>query len=204
MKTLILIDIQNDFCPGGTLPVPGGDTIIPVINKMEAHFDLVVATQDWHPPNHISFASNHEGKKLFDTIQIDAMEQTLWPDHCLQGSIGAQFHPGVAMHRVEAIFRKGTNSSIDSYSGFYDNGHKKKTGLSGYLKDRQAFNLFFCGLAADVCVYYSIKDALQEGFSVTLVEDATKPINEEFFHKIKKELSQSGVSVITSDALSRS
>ncbi|MFW5773734.1 MAG: bifunctional nicotinamidase/pyrazinamidase, partial [Tangfeifania sp.] len=177
MKTLILIDIQNDFIPGGPLEVPGGDEIIPVVNNLQEKFDLVVATQDWHPQNHVSFASNHEGKEPFDKIELDDMEQILWPDHCVQNTRGAEFHPELKTAKVEAIIRKGMDPKIDSYSGFYDNGHKKSTGLTGYLKEKGADELYFAGLAADVCVYFSIKDALKEGFSTTLIEDATRALD---------------------------
>ncbi len=201
MKILIITDIQIDFIPGGALAVPEGDKIIPVINKLQEKFDLVIATQDWHPGNHISFASNHENKKPFDTIEWQEMEQVLWPNHCVQNTHGADFHPQLEMKKVEAIFRKGMDWRIDSYSGFYDNGHKKNTGLAGYLRERNAVELYFCGLAADFCVYYSIKDALKEGFSATLIEDATKPINQENFENIKKEITEKGCKIINSETI---
>ncbi len=190
--------MQVDFTPGGALAVPEGDKIIPVINKLQEKFDLVIATQDWHPENHISFASNHENKNPFDTMEWQEMEQVLWPDHCVQNTPGADFHPQLEMKKVEAIFRKGMDWKIDSYSGFYDNGHKKNTGLAGYLRERNAVELFFCGLAADFCVYFSIIDALKEGFSATLIEDATKPINQEKFESIKKDLTEKGCGIINS------
>nr|WP_242604314.1 isochorismatase family protein [Legionella brunensis] len=129
MKTLIILDVQNDFLPGGSLAVPNSEVIIPIINELQPHFDLVIATQDWHPPNHKSFASNHSGRSSFEKIFLNEVEQTLWPDHCVQGSHGAEFHPQLATQAIEAIFRKGTTADIDSYSGFYDNGHDKSTGL---------------------------------------------------------------------------
>ncbi len=177
MKTLILIDVQNDFMPYGALPVAEGDQIVPIINKIIYKFDLVVATQDWHPKNHISFASNHKDKKPFDVMDLDGFKQTLWPDHCVQGTSGAEFHPDLETKPIEAIFRKGTNPNIDSYSGFYDNLHKKNTGLAGYLREKKAKDLYFVGLATDYCVYYSIIDALKEGFNVYLIEDATRAID---------------------------
>jgi nicotinamidase/pyrazinamidase len=198
MKTLIIIDAQNDFMPGGPLEVAKGDKIIPVINQIQKKFDLVIATQDWHPENHISFASNHKDKKPFDKIEWQGMEQVLWPDHCVQNTKGADFHPALNMKKVEAVFRKGMDREIDSYSGFYDNGHKKNTGLAGYLRARQADELYFCGLAADVCVQFSIKDALKEGFSATLLEDATRPIDEKEFEKIKNELKKKGCNIVQS------
>jgi nicotinamidase/pyrazinamidase len=201
MKTLIICDVQNDFLSGGSLEVPAGNEIIPVINRIQRYFELVIATQDWHPPNHISFASNHRDKRPFDNIEWQGMKQTLWPDHCVQGSSGAEFHPELEMNKAEAIFRKGMDSEIDSYSGFYDNGHKKDTGLAGYLLRRGSKELFICGLAADVCVWYSIVDACKIGFSVVLVEDATKPIDEKEFVNIKQEMQRLGVKIITSTDL---
>jgi len=198
MKTLIIIDIQNDFVPGGSLAVPGGSEIVPVINKIQREFDLVIATQDWHPQNHTSFSSNHKNKKPLEKIEIDGIEQILWPDHCVQGSKGAEFHPDLEMNRIEAVIRKGMDPAIDSYSGFYDNGHAKSTGLTGYLKDKGSKILYFCGLAADFCVYYSIKDAVKEGFTAKLIYDATVPIDQVNFVNIKNELKRMGVELIHS------
>lgn len=197
MKALILIDIQNDFIPGGSLEVPGGDEIIPVVNELQEKFDLVVATQDWHPQNHMSFASNHKGKEPFEMVELSGMDQILWPDHCVQNSKGAEFHPELKTAKIEAIFRKGMDPEIDSYSGFYDNGHKKSTGLAGYLREKGATELYFCGLAADVCVYYSIKDALKENFSATLIEDATRALDNEKFTEMKNELQDLSMKVIS-------
>jgi nicotinamidase/pyrazinamidase len=198
MKTLIICDVQNDFLPGGSLEVPSGDEIIPVINRIQDKFDLIVATQDWHPGNHISFASNNKNQKPFDQIEWQGMEQTLWPDHCVQGSKGAEFHPALEMNKTEAIFRKGMDPQVDSYSGFYDNRHIKNTGLAGYLRERKSEELFFCGLAADVCVWYSILDACKIGFSATLIEDATKPIDMKHFELIRQKMKQSGIRIILS------
>lgn len=192
MKTLIIIDAQKDFMPGGSLEVSKGDEIIPVVNDLQKKFDLVIATQDWHPQDHVSFASNHENRVPFEKIEWHGMEQILWPDHCVQNSDGADFHHDLKMKKVEAIFRKGMDKEIDSYSGFFDNGHEKNTGLAGYLRERKANELYFCGLAADVCVQFSIKDALKEGFSATLIEDATRSINDEEFEKIKQDLKEKG------------
>jgi nicotinamidase/pyrazinamidase len=201
MKPLIVIDMQNDFIPGGSLEVPGGDKIIKVINGLQDKFELVIATQDWHPENHMSFASKHKGKKPFDLIRWKGMDQVLWPDHCVQNTPGAEFHRDLDTRKVEAIFRKGMDSDIDSYSGFYDNGHKKNTGLAGYLRGRNASELFFCGLAADVCVQFSINDAIAEGFAATLIEDATCPIDADEFERIKKVLQQRGCKIIKSSSL---
>jgi nicotinamidase/pyrazinamidase len=197
MKALILLDIQNDFLPGGALAVTDGDKIIPIINQISPAFDLVIATQDWHPPGHMSFASSHPGKKAFESINIDGMDQILWPDHCVQETFGADFPKGLDTHKVEAIIRKGTESNIDSYSAFFDNAHRKNTGLSGYLKARSVTEIYFCGLTADVCVYYSILDAISEGFSCVLFKDATAALNENNFQKIKKELLEKKVKILS-------
>lgn len=199
MKTLIIIDAQIDFMPEGSLAVPGGDKIVPVINSIQHKFDLVVASQDWHPQNHISFASNHPGKAPFEEIQVHQQNQTLWPDHCVQGSDGALFHPDLKTHTWEAIFRKGTDPEIDSYSAFYDNGHLKSTGLTGYLKEKSAGQLFFCGLAADICVYYSILDAFKEGFPCFLIEDAAQALDIEGFKIQKEEMARLGIQFISSE-----
>ncbi|MDX1760663.1 MAG: bifunctional nicotinamidase/pyrazinamidase [Christiangramia sp.] len=202
MKTLVLIDVQNDFMPGGALAVPNGDEIVPLVNKLQKKFDLVIATQDWHPPKHASFASSHEGKEEFEVIKLDGLDQVLWPDHCIQNTEGSQFHPDLETAKIEAIFRKGTDKKIDSYSGFYDNAHLKSTGLSGYLKEKNARELYFVGLAADFCVYYSVIDALEEGFSVTLIEDATMALNSDEFEKARIDILRKGGKVINSENIS--
>ncbi|NOX89019.1 MAG: bifunctional nicotinamidase/pyrazinamidase [Calditrichaeota bacterium] len=198
MKALILVDIQNDFIPGGALPVPEGDKIIPVVNNLLSHFDLVVATQDWHPRNHGSFASNHPGKKVYDVIDLNGLEQILWPDHCVQGSKGAEFVPTLNTNPVEAIFRKGTDPAIDSYSGFFDNGRKKSTGLADYLKGRGVDEVFVVGLAGEFCVNYTILDAAEQGFKTYLIKDATRPLNREQFEKAMQNMRQKGVVIIQS------
>lgn len=185
---LLVIDVQNDFLPGGSLAVVDGDKVIPVINKLIPQYDLVVATQDWHPANHKSFASQHEGKKVFEETELNGMTQRLWPDHCVQGTFGGEFHKDLELNTAEAVFRKGMDPEIDSYSGFYDNGHLKSTGLAGYFKEKGVEEIHFCGIAADYCVYFSIKDALSEGFKTVLIEEATKPIDAESFEKQKIEL----------------
>jgi len=201
MRALIITDIQNDFVSGGSLEVPFGEQIIPLVNELSEHFDLVVATQDWHPPNHKSFASSHSGKKIFDIIMLGGQEQVLWPDHCIQGSPGAALHHDLKTNRVEAIFRKGMDADIDSYSAFYDNGHKKNTGLGGYLKDRRVTEVYLCGLAGDYCVYYSAKDALTAGFKTVLIEDATRSISKDGFEKAKDELRRLGGEIVDSNTL---
>ena len=203
MFALILVDIQNDFVPGGTLAVPAGDTIIPLVNELQNSFDLVVATQDWHPKNHKSFASNHIEKKPFEKISLHGLEQVLWPDHCLQGSPGAQLHSQLNVNKVEAIFRKGMDPEIDSYSAFYDNGYKKSTGLAGYFRERKVQKVFVCGLAADYCVYYTAKDALRENFETYIIEDATRAIDPNGFVKAKDEILSTGGQIISSDVLHR-
>ena len=201
MKTLILIDVQNDFMSGGPLEVPMANEIIPVINKMQVRFDLVLATQDWHPKDHKSFASNHFEKKPFEKIKLHDIPQTLWPDHCTQGSEGAELHKDIDANRIAAIFRKGMNPEIDSYSGFFDNNHTSGTGLSGYLKEKAITEIHFCGLAADICVYYTILDSILEGFSAVLVEDASRPLYPDKFDDVKCELAKLGVRITTSDRL---
>jgi nicotinamidase/pyrazinamidase len=198
MQALIIVDIQNDFTKGGKLEVPDGESIIPIVNTLQNHFDLVVATQDWHPPSHKSFASNHIQKKPFDIVMLGELEQVLWPDHCVQGSSGAAFHPQLNTNKIEAIFRKGMDPEIDSYSGFYDNGHKKSTGLSGYLRERHVNSVCVCGLAGDFCVFFTVKDAIQEGFKTFLIEDATRCISIEGFDKARDEVKSLGGKIVRS------
>jgi nicotinamidase/pyrazinamidase len=198
MKALLLVDIQIDFIPGGSLAVPGGNEIISIVNDLQQQFDLVAATQDWHPGNHKSFASNHKDKNTFDIIQLHGLEQVLWPDHCVQGTKGAEFSKELNMNKVEAIFRKGTDPEIDSYSGFYDNEHRKTTGLADYLKGKQATEVYIAGLAADYCVYYTAKDALLEGFMTYIIEDAVRAINVEGFKKAKEDILSKGGKIINS------
>jgi len=198
MKTLVIVDVQNDFMPGGALAVPHGDEIVPVINAMLNRFDLVVATQDWHPPDHLSFASNHRGRQPFEEINLNGIQQILWPAHCVQNTLGAEFHPQLDLRPVEAIFRKGTNPHIDSYSGFFDNRRKKHTGLAGYLREKGAKELYFCGLAAEICVAYTLRDALELGFTAALIEDATRPLNAELFQQVKQELLGKGAKIASS------
>lgn len=200
-KALIIVDIQNDFTTGGALEVRQGETIIPIVNQLQERFELVVATQDWHPKNHKSFASNHVGKKPFEQIVLEGLDQVLWPDHCIQGTPGAAFHAALSLNRTEAIFRKGMDTSIDSYSGFYDNGHKRSTGMAGYLRERGVREVFVCGLAGDYCVYYSAKDAINEGFRTFLIEDATRSINDKGFVAAKADLKSLGGSIINSASL---
>ena len=189
---LIIVDMQNDFLPGGALAVAGGDIIIPEINRLTIEYDLVVATQDWHPHNHGSFASQYEGARPFEMGQLGGMPQVMWPDHCVQGSFGADLSRELDQERVEAIFRKGMNPEIDSYSAFFDNGKLKATGLEGYLRGRGVTEVHICGLAADYCVWYTAKDAIELGFEAVIMLDAVKAINPEEFEKIKQEFSGLG------------
>ena len=198
MKALIVADIQNDFLPGGTLAVPEGDKIIPVVNELQNYFALVVATQDWHPLNHTSFASNHENKKPFDVIDLHGLKQTLWPNHCVQGTKGANFASQLNLNKAEAIFRKGTDPEIDSYSGFYDNEHLKSTGLSAYLKGKNVDEVYVSGLCGDICVFYTAMDSLHEGFKTYIVADATHPLIESDFKKTNEAFIQKGGKLINS------
>lgn len=196
MKALIVVDIQNDFLQGGSLAVQGGNEIIPIINSIQEKFDLVVATQDWHPKGHKSFASQHSNKSVYDKIDLNGIEQVLWPDHCVQGTVGAEISSELNQNKIEAIFRKGMNTTIDSYSGFYDNGKLKCTGLGDFLKGRGVKEIFVCGLAADYCVYFTAKDALELGFTSTIIENATKAIDVSNFENIKRNFIQNGGNII--------
>ena len=177
MHALLIVDVQNDFCPGGELAVPNGDLVINPINRILGYFKHIVQTQDWHPENHSSFASQHENKKPYETIEMSYGTQVLWPDHCVQGSVGAEFHPGLDTTRTNLILRKGVRASVDSYSAFYENDQTTATGLTGYLKALNIKTLFVTGLATDFCVKWSAIDAINEGFEVYLVEDAVRGID---------------------------
>jgi nicotinamidase/pyrazinamidase len=173
---LLVIDVQNDFMPGGNLAVPDGDAVVPLINALAAKFDHVILTQDWHPHEHISFASTHN-REPFETIEVHYGEQTLWPYHVLQHSEGAAFHAGLEIPHAELILRKGFRRHIDSYSAFLENDHRTSTGLAGYLRERGLTRLFLCGLAYDYCVRYSAIDGKELGFETIVVEDATRAVN---------------------------
>ena len=178
---LIVVDPQNDFCEGGALAVAGGAGIMPLINDIAARFKTVVVSQDWHTPDQISFASNHEGAAPFTQIDVAYGPQMLWPDHCVQGSQGADFHPDVApaVQRAAAIIRKGANPAVDSYSAFFENDHKTSTGLSGLLRGLGVERVFVCGLAYDYCVRFTAEDAVREGFAAVVIEQATRAIAED-------------------------
>ena len=177
MNALILVDLQNDFCPGGALPVPEGDQVIAVANDVQRHFQLVVATQDWHPPDHGSFAANHPGKRPGDVIQLAGLSQVLWPVHCVQGTPGAEFHPRLDRSAIARVFRKGTDPTIDSYSGIFDNAHRKSTGLAEYLKDQGVEQVTICGLATDYCAKFTALNAVELGFETWLIEDACRGVD---------------------------
>ena len=177
MKALILVDMQNDFLPGGALAVPDGDKVIPVANKLQAAFPLVVATQDWHPANHGSFAASHPGGKVFEQIELNGLPQTLWPVHCVQDTPGAALAANLKQDRIAKVFQKGTDPGTDSYSGLFDNGHRKSTGLGEWLKQKSTAEVFVCGLATDYCVKFTALDAVQFGFKTHLVEDASRGVN---------------------------
>jgi nicotinamidase/pyrazinamidase len=174
---LLVIDVQNDFCPSGALAVADGDAVVPVINRVAERFGHVVLTQDWHPAGHSSFASSHPGSAPFETISMPYGQQTLWPDHCVQGTEGAAFHPHLKTERAELVLRKGFRGEIDSYSAFYENDRRTPTGLAGYLRERGLRRIFLAGLATDFCVFYSAVDARRLGFDVVLIEAGCRAID---------------------------
>jgi nicotinamidase/pyrazinamidase len=176
---LLVVDVQNDFCPGGALAVPQGDEVVPVVNRLAQEFRNVVLTQDWHPRGHLSFASTHPGKRPFETIAAPYGAQVLWPDHCVQETPGAQFHRALHIPHAALVVRKGCDRAIDSYSALYENDRKTPTGLTGYLRERGFTRIYLAGLAFDFCVRYSAEDARREGFSVLVVDDACRGIDVE-------------------------
>lgn len=200
MKAMIMVDIQNDFLPGGALAVKEGDQIIPIVNSLIPHFELVIATQDWHPANHGSFASNHEGMAPGEFITLHGLSQVLWPDHCIQNSIGSDFSKDLDTSKIHKVFQKGTDPNIDSYSGFFDNGKKKDTGLRNYLLAQNANEVFVVGLATDYCVKFTAIDAFESGFKTTLIADATRAVNlqPEDGNNALQEMQEKGINIITS------
>jgi nicotinamidase/pyrazinamidase len=203
MRALILVDIQNDFCPGGALAVSEGDRIVPIVNRLMPRYDLVVATQDWHPAEHGSFASNNPGRKPGELHELGGLPQVMWPDHCVQGTPGAEFHPQLDTRRVEAVFRKGTDKAVDSYSGFYDNAQRRSTGLLGYMKEKGVTEVAVVGLATDYCVKFTALDAARAGFATTLIEDAARGVNLSpgDVEKAVTEMKAAGVRVVKSDVV---
>ncbi len=199
---LVVVDLQNDFMPGGALAVPDGDATVPVINRLCARFAHVVATQDWHPAGHSSFASSHAGRAPFETIEAPYGPQTLWPDHCVQGTSGAAFHPDFDLDRAELVLRKGFRRAIDSYSAFAENDRRTSTGLAGYLRERGFTRLFFAGLATDFCVRWSVEDARAAGFTAVLVADACRAIDLDGSQAAALEaMRAAGAAVVQSDRL---
>jgi nicotinamidase/pyrazinamidase len=176
MRALILVDIQNDFCPGGALQVPDGDAVVPVANRVMGEFPLVIATQDFHPRGHKSFAANHPGRTTYEVIDLEGLPQVLWPVHCVAGSSGAEFHPQLTAAKLHAVFPKGTDESIDSYSGFFDNGQRKATGLGDYLRSKHVDEVYVMGLATDYCVKATALDAARLGFRTTVIEDGCRGV----------------------------
>ncbi len=198
---LIVVDVQNDFCPGGALAVPKGDEVVPVINRLAARFDSIVLTQDWHPSGHASFASSH-GKKPFETIDLPYGKQVLWPDHCVQGTSGANLHSALAVTKAQLLIRKGFHRDIDSYSGFLEADRKTSTGLAGYLKEKGFRSLFVCGLATDFCVAWTALDARTAGFEVSVIEDACRAIDlEGSLERAWREMGAAGVQRIGAGTL---
>lgn len=202
MRVLLVIDVQNDFCPGGGLAVPNGDEVVPLINTIAEDFEHVLFTQDWHPAGHWSFASSHDGKEPFDAIELDYGEQILWPDHCVQGTAGANFHPDLNVHRGELIIRKGFRKEIDSYSAFFENDQRTSTGLTGYLRERGIDTLYLAGLALDFCVHWSAVDGRKQGFDVVVIRDATRAIDTEgSLDRAMRRMQDAGAEITTSDEI---
>jgi nicotinamidase/pyrazinamidase len=201
---LLVVDVQNDFCPGGALAVPRGDEIVPRVNRLGERFAHVALTQDWHPPGHRSFASAHHGRRPFDTVALDYGPQTLWPDHCVQDTPGAAFHPALDLPRAELVLRKGFRAAIDSYSAFFENDRTTPIGLAGYLRERGIERLFLAGIATDYCVHYSALDARRHGFAAIVVEDACRAIDlDGSLARAFREMGEAGVERVTSTALLR-
>lgn len=175
-NALIMVDLQRDFCKGGSLHVPDGDSVIPLANKLQAYFEVIIATQDWHPQDHMSFATNHPNQKVGDQITVDNMLQVLWPVHCVQNSEGAQFHPDLDTTKIKKIFHKGIDKKIDSYSAFFDNARQRSTGLADYLREQAIKGIYIMGLATDYCVKFSTLDAIYLGFKTYVIEDACRGV----------------------------
>jgi nicotinamidase/pyrazinamidase len=200
---LLIIDVQNDFLPGGALAVSSGDQIIPIVNLLQSKFDFIVASQDFHPADHKSFAANNPGRKVGDIVDLNGLDQFLWPVHCVQGTTGADFSKALIHENWNKIFQKGMNSEVDSYSGFFDNAKRGDTGLSKFLKENQIERVFICGLALDYCVNFTALDSLNEGFETFLVTDATRPVNvmPTDGENSLRELEAAGIKLITSNEL---
>jgi nicotinamidase/pyrazinamidase len=201
MKALIITDIQNDFCPGGALAIREGDSIVPLVNQLQKRFDLVVATRDWHPAGHGSFAANHPDKKVGEVADLNGLPQILWPVHCVENTSGADFHPRLDRQRIDRVFHKGTDPDIDSYSAFFDNGHRKATGLGEYLKEQGIDEVYLCGLATDYCVKFTALDAVELGFKTYVIEDACRGVNLKpgDVERAIEEMRVKGVEILTSN-----
>ncbi len=201
-SVLLVMDVQNDFLPGGALAVPRGDEVVPIVNRLAARFDNVILTQDWHPPNHISFASRHPGSKPYDTIDLPYGRQILWPDHCVQGSRGAEFHAALAIEQAQAVIRKGYHAHTDSYSALLEADRRTPTGLAGMLRERGIRRVYCCGLATDFCVAWSALDAQAAGFETYVVEDACRAIDTGgSLDAARRDLAAAGVRVTGSDRI---
>ena len=199
---LLVVDVQNDFMPGGALAVPRGDEIVPIVNRLATGFEHVVLTQDWHPRDHVSFAANHDGRRPFETIALAYGEQVLWPVHCVQGTRGAEFHPDLHLPQAELILRKGFHPEIDSYSAFFENDRKTATGLCGYLRERRIKRVFLVGLAYDYCVGYSALDARGHGLEAVVIRDGCRAIGlNDSVERIEDEFATAGVQVVESARL---
>lgn len=198
-----MVDLQNDFCEGGSLAVPFADEIIPLANQLQAYFDIVIATKDWHPKDHMSFASNHAGKAVFDIVTVNGLDQILWPDHCIQESYGSQFHPGLDTSRITKIIYKGTDKNIDSYSTFFDNAHLRETGLKDFLRREGIQDIYIMGLATDYCVKYSCRDAVKLGFNTHIIEDACRGVglNADDINNAMTEMVKEGVKITHSQKI---
>jgi len=209
MKSLVVVDLQNDFCAGGPLAVPGGEEVVPVVNRLLPRFDRVAFTQDWHPADHCSFAANHSGKSPGEVISWDGLEQLLWPVHCVQGTSGARLHPGLdreVMDRVGAkTIQKGVDPNVDSYSGFFDNGRRQATGLDEYLREQGVEEVYICGLATDYCVKFTALDAVSLGWKTFLIADACRGVElqEGDIERALDEMRQAGIVVVQSDDMVR-
>jgi len=203
MNALIVTDVQNDFCPGGALAVPRGDEVVPVVNRLMPWFDLVVATQDWHPADHGSFAASHEGKQPGDVIQLAGLEQILWPVHCVRDTPGAELHPDLDRRPIVRVFRKGTEAHVDSYSALFDNGRRKSTGLGEYLQEQEVADVYVCGLTTDYCVKCTALDAVEFGFRTHLIEDACRGIdlNAGDIDRAIEEMKAHGIEVVRSNEI---
>jgi len=205
VKALIIVDVQNDFCPGGALAVRDGDRVVPIINSLQGRFDLVVATQDWHPADHLSFADNHNGLAPGEMIELNGKPQVLWPDHCVQDTQGAAFVAALDTGRIARVFQKGTAIEVDSYSGFFDNDHIHATGLGDYLRENNVDEVYVCGLATDYCVKFSALDARSLGFITFLIEDASRGVElqEGDVRRAVEEMRAAGVKIVQSSEVIR-